>query len=171
MRPSDTPLTDSAKLRCGFQAVPSEFEAFARTLETRLHAAEELLREAASLMAKLPEEYVHKDSRQPLCWSPDGCLARIAAHLASASALAVDEGSALFVWCAEAPDHPGYYALKEPRMLGKLGEPGKELGTPNIHEAIHFRTREECGAWINGNHLWKATEHGLWLRQNKAGQT
>ena len=80
--------------------------------------------------------------------------------------LAVDEGSALFVWCAEAPDYPGYYALKEPRMLGKLGELGQELGTPNIHEAIHFKTREECEAWINGNHLWKATEHGLWLRQN-----
>lgn len=51
-------------------------------------------------------------------------------------------------------------------MLGKLGELGQELGTPNIHEAIHFKTREECEAWINGNHLWKATEHGLWLRQN-----
>lgn len=87
----------------------------------------------------------------------------------NAPALAVDEGSALFVWCAEAPDYPGYYALKEPRMLGKLGELGQELGTPNIHEAIHFKTREECETWINGNHLWKATEHGLWVRQNQMG--
>lgn len=66
-----------------------------------------------------------------------------------------------FVWCAEAPDYPGYYALKEPRLLGKIGELGQELGTPNIHEALQFETKEECEAWINGNHLWKATEHGI----------
>lgn len=88
----------------------------------------------------------------------------------NAPALAVDEGSALFFWCAEAPKFPGYYAAKEPVMHGKLGEKGTELGTYNIHDARHFATKAECDEWIikNSPPEWKATEHGLWKRaQNK----
>lgn len=79
------------------------------------------------------------------------------------SALAVTSGSARFVWCAEAPDFPGYYAAKKPVMHGKLGEKGTELGTYNFWDAHHFATKAECEQWIAKNTppVWKPTEHGI----------
>lgn len=71
--------------------------------------------------------------------------------------------TAQFRWVPEAPNFPGYYAAKQPVMLGKIGEKGTELGTRNIHDAHQFETKEACEKWITENSPpeWKATEHGF----------
>ncbi len=83
------------------------------------------------------------------------------------------EQTTRFVWCAEAPDFPGYYAAKEPQMRGKLGEKGAEVGTYAFSLALHFATRAECETWIakNSPPAWKPTEHGICATQPQSAPT
>jgi hypothetical protein len=49
------------------------------------------------------------------------------------------------VWVPEAPDHPGLYAIRT--------ESCGRRATPIIHDALQFKTREECAEWCKTSEL------------------
>jgi hypothetical protein len=49
------------------------------------------------------------------------------------------------VWVPEATDYPGLYAIHT-EVCGMRA-------TPFIHDALQFKTREECSAWCDASEL------------------